>query len=384
MMKARGWRCEWGCPSMWRGSGQKEAYYLGFYPGLPALFATGWFTLRHVSTVMDDVACVAQEHREEVEERVIAVLQPTHPDQQMISVRTAHRRVKKIVTEIQPDAAPIDPGEVRTEDGVAEEAANLKFDTRQENRTIAVLDMPRMEGVLVEKAVHAAVKKHACTMGEALLRLICGQAKVSVTMNLHKNTADPAQDIFAEGGWLSQAAGEKWMGQVTHLAAPGCATAQGYKPTEAIKAAVAGRDGHCRAPGCEQPPHRCQLDHVQRYNHEDPAHGGPTSVTNLHLLCPRHHKQKTAGQWDVTLYPDGTEIWTSHGDGHTVTTVASGPLARETFQQRCVRKTRNRQWLHGQSNFGGDGQDHQADDNVDTGPYTWTGQIGGECTGAEA
>lgn len=108
---------------------------------------------------------------------------------------------------------------------------------------------------------------------------------------------------------------------------------------------------------------------MQRYDHS--GEGGPTTVANLHLLCPKHHRQKTAGQWDGTLYPDGTAVWTSHGDGHTVTTVASGPLARETFEQRNVRKTRNRKRLHGERNFGDNGQDHDANDNVDAGPYAW-------------
>lgn len=63
-------------------------------------------------------------------------------------------------------------------------------------------------------------------------------------------------------------------------------------------------------------------------------------ISNLHLLCSKHHNLKTAGSWDVALHPDGHEVWTSHGDGHSVITEAEGPLGRETFAQRNVRKTK--------------------------------------------
>lgn len=201
----------------------ETGYYLGLYPALAEFFATGWFTLRHISTVMDDLACVSEGNRAEVEAQVIAALQPTRPQQHMMSVRTAHRRVKKIVEAIQPDAAPLDPDEVRTKEGVTEAKATLKIDTRQDKRTVAVLDMPHMEGVMVEKIVRAAARKHQCTLVEAMLRLICGQAKVNVTLNLYKNTADPTQDIFAEGGWLARRPGTSgWnrLHTLPHLVSP--------------------------------------------------------------------------------------------------------------------------------------------------------------------
>lgn len=42
--------------------------------------------------------------------------------------------------------------------------------------------------------------------------------------------------------------------------------------------------GGCTHPGCEQPAARCQGHHVI-----DWARGGPTTVTNLALVCPIHH-----------------------------------------------------------------------------------------------
>ena len=113
----------------------------------------------------------------------------------------------------------------------------------------------------------------------------------------------------------------------------------GYAPTPLVRACVEGRDGTCRFPGCSVPAHKCQLDHVHRYNHEHPQKGGPTTTANLHCLCSKHHNVKTTGAWDVTLHPDGSEIWTSLGDGHTVMTAPNGPLGRETFRHRAVRRT---------------------------------------------
>lgn len=50
---------------------------------------------------------------------------------------------------------------------------------------------------------------------------------------------------------------------------------------------------------------------------------------------------KTSGQWDVALHRDGTEVWTSYGDGHVVVTEPGGVLGRETFEHLSVRRTKN-------------------------------------------
>lgn len=79
----------------------------------------------------------------------------------------------------------------------------------------------------------------------------------------------------------------------------------------AIRRAVVARDGGCRFPGCDRPPGWCDAHHVEHW-----IAGGRTSLSNLVLLCDRHHHVVHQPGWglrfggrDVTvLRPDGTEL----------------------------------------------------------------------------
>jgi hypothetical protein len=53
----------------------------------------------------------------------------------------------------------------------------------------------------------------------------------------------------------------------------------------AIRRAVIVRDRQCRFPGCERPHTWCDAHHVIHW-----ADGGRTAVSNLLLLCRRHHR----------------------------------------------------------------------------------------------
>jgi hypothetical protein len=52
-----------------------------------------------------------------------------------------------------------------------------------------------------------------------------------------------------------------------------------------MRRAVIVRDSHCRFPSCDRPPPWCDAHHVQHW-----ADGGVTAVSNLVLLCRRHHR----------------------------------------------------------------------------------------------
>jgi hypothetical protein len=57
--------------------------------------------------------------------------------------------------------------------------------------------------------------------------------------------------------------------------------------TNAQFRALIARDRHCQAPGCKEPPTRCQAHHTWHW-----TRGGPTDLDNLVLLCWHHHRQQ--------------------------------------------------------------------------------------------
>jgi Domain of unknown function (DUF222)/HNH endonuclease len=74
-----------------------------------------------------------------------------------------------------------------------------------------------------------------------------------------------------------------------------------------LRRAVAVRDRGCRFPGCDQPVAACQPHHIIPR-----AQGGPTSLTNLTLLCTFHHLIAIhRWGWGIVLHPDGTVTATS-------------------------------------------------------------------------
>jgi hypothetical protein len=69
--------------------------------------------------------------------------------------------------------------------------------------------------------------------------------------------------------------------------------------TVAIWIALILRDKHCAFPGCTRPPSMCHAHHIVHW-----VDGGPTSLTNLVLLCGEHHRVIHHTPWEVRLSPD--------------------------------------------------------------------------------
>ena len=61
-----------------------------------------------------------------------------------------------------------------------------------------------------------------------------------------------------------------------------------------LRDAVSLRDVHCVVPGCAVPAHRCEVHHVRPW-----ALGGATDLSNLALLCVRHHRTVERGSWSL-------------------------------------------------------------------------------------
>jgi hypothetical protein len=76
-----------------------------------------------------------------------------------------------------------------------------------------------------------------------------------------------------------------------------------YRPTRAMVEHVRAVDGTCRAPGCQVPADRCDVDHIV------PWPAGPTHVTNTQSLSRGCHHPKTAGLWSAARAPDDGILW---------------------------------------------------------------------------
>ncbi|HEY1116426.1 MAG TPA: DUF222 domain-containing protein [Acidimicrobiales bacterium] len=69
--------------------------------------------------------------------------------------------------------------------------------------------------------------------------------------------------------------------------------------------AIAARDKHCTADGCDWPPGLC-------HTHHDPswATGGTTDIDHARLLCPKHHARAHDPAFTVTKLPGGKVAFT--------------------------------------------------------------------------
>ena len=63
-----------------------------------------------------------------------------------------------------------------------------------------------------------------------------------------------------------------------------------------LRRALVARDKGCAFPGCRRPPRWTDAHHIRHW-----ADGGPTALTNLVLLCRRHHDAIHHGGWTVTI-----------------------------------------------------------------------------------
>ena len=95
----------------------------------------------------------------------------------------------------------------------------------------------------------------------------------------------------------------------------------------ALRRALLHRDRSCRFPGCHG--RFCQAHHIRHW-----AQGGPTTLSNLVLLCRRHHRAVHEEGYQVDRQPDG-ELRFRRPDGRVVPDVPSPPPAPPDPAERC-------------------------------------------------
>jgi hypothetical protein len=64
----------------------------------------------------------------------------------------------------------------------------------------------------------------------------------------------------------------------------------------AIRRALTLRDNGCIHPGCPKPADWCDAHHVHHW-----TEGGPTALSNLVLLCGKHHWTIHHTAWEITF-----------------------------------------------------------------------------------
>ncbi|RZS89912.1 uncharacterized protein DUF222 [Motilibacter rhizosphaerae] len=193
--------------------------------------------------------------------------QPNPEPGQTVDLRTAAQRQADALVEIVQTVLATEPG-----------VTSLRLDTT------LVVDLPTLRDELKPgdgRTGISAILGTAFT-AEELKYLTC-TANVSVlltsTMSPHAGRAQAGMQVTV---------------------APGVPLALGRESRLATRAQLKAlwvRDGGCIAPGCRN--RRVQAHHIRHW-----SDGGPTDLTNMCLLCSRHHHLLHQGGWQLEPDPD--------------------------------------------------------------------------------
>jgi len=85
-----------------------------------------------------------------------------------------------------------------------------------------------------------------------------------------------------------------------------------------LRRALVYRDGGCRFPLCNRPPEWTDAHHLVHW-----ADFGPTSLSNMVLLCRRHHVAVHEEGWSIALDPGTAKVSVRYPDGRSFATTSS-------------------------------------------------------------
>ena len=181
---------------------------------------------------------------------------------------------------------------------------DFAVDERNDRSTTFVITVPTDEGTGVVRLIDAGATQLGCSRAAAFVELMHGRINkdggVKVTLNCYRNLDTGAMHL--ENAWLSEVATQRWMVLLTSLCVAGHSEHQGRRNTAHQKATIAGRDGTCRAPGCEAPAATAEIDHVARrtgaFTEDGTPTGGKTATWAEQSLCTPCHSLKTRGLLD--------------------------------------------------------------------------------------
>jgi hypothetical protein len=158
----------------------------------------------------------------------------------------------------------------------------------------------------LEPEVGALVMQALAAARESLYQRARGQEKAASPGDVSAETPPMAQQQADALALLAETAlhhgldpgtpGERYQ-VVVHVDAPVLGARTRTIPP-ALRRALHHRDQGCRFPGCGV--RFTQGHHLRHW-----AHGGPTTLSNLALLCRRHHRAVHEEGYQVTRLPDG-------------------------------------------------------------------------------
>ena len=276
-----------------------------------------------------------------LDSKITQYLTPRTANQQLPSPRLIGQRVRQMVKEFD-DRIPVkDPRPQR----------RLCKTQLTANSSSLTIEAPHEEIEAANESIKATAKELGISRADAVLKLLAGEIdSIPTQTKLVLFTAKDLEGVpaYLQGvGWVGPETVERLKDNATIIDIDEAATAEtdSYRPTDAIRKFVEGRDGTCRWPGCSVPAENCQLDH--RHNFDE---GGPTSPSNLFALCQHHHNVKTDTRAHYIVDPHSDIIYWLFEDGTWVTdTAQDGPIGRgaknwlQTFAQKIVARRKNAQ-----------------------------------------
>src|SRR2546426_666048 len=152
-------------------------------------------------------------------------------------------------------------------------------------------------GLLAETALHSGIDPGA--PGERY------QVVVHVDAPVLADPDAPGQSVLEDGAHVSAETSQRLACDASRVvmrhAPDGQVVEVGARPRTippAIRRALHHRDRGCRFPGCGLP--FGQGHHIRHW-----AHGGPTTLSNLAMLCRRHHRCVHEEGYQIERQPDG-------------------------------------------------------------------------------
>ncbi|MFP7366535.1 HNH endonuclease signature motif containing protein [Corynebacterium callunae] len=266
-------------------------------------------------------------------------LTATSPNQVLPSAAAISRRIKDI-RDMLDDARAT--GSRGTQDDVS-----FGVDFKPDGSAEVGATVDAVDGYIINEAVTKHAKANELTYGEAFSDILRNKIHVVVHLNLYSASDLAESPVWASGiGWLDAKAGQFWSARATktrNMDEAAKITTDKHDPPPALRAAIIGRDGTCRFPGCSVPAHKAQVDH--RIPFEE---GGETSLEGTGSLCQHHHNMKTDGRINYLLDPySGIIVWLM-GDGTWSVTEPNGPLSPKNARwAQTVAQHRaafNRRW----------------------------------------